>query len=150
MTVQPTILTYTNRKGEVTCQLLHKALVANAGRGPVVGSSGYEEAPTWALEFLGRNDWQHDGGGLPRDLLQGRQPVIAATSLADATEALARIGDALDVWMAERAATDEALERRIRKAADYGREPELPLGDQSDSDYADSVKAAQALKAVQP
>lgn len=129
MTVQPTILTYTNAKGDVTCQLVHKSLIAQAGRGPVVGSTAYEETPDWSVEFLGRLDWQHDGGGLPRELGPGRADAIYAKTLGDATEALARIGAALDVWLADRAATDAALVRRVSQAALYGKDAELPLDD---------------------
>jgi hypothetical protein len=128
VTVQTSILTYTDDEGTPLVQLVHKS-VRLRHQGPVKGSAGYAEAPDWAVEFAAPYDWQRDGGGLPRELGPGRPDEIRAKTVADATEALARIGDALQVWIAERAKNDAALVQRVAAAALYGVDPELPLGD---------------------
>lgn len=123
-TVQPTVLTYEDADGQPLVQLVHKSItVRDAPR----GSQKYQEAPEWSVEFLGRLGFQHNGGDLPRDLRPSRPDGIAATNLADATEALTRIGHALESWLASRAAADTTLVNLVGNAALYGLTPELPL-----------------------
>ena len=129
MTVQTAVLTYENDKGETLVRLVHKSARLPERGGPVKGSTGYEEAPDWVVEFAHPYGWENMGGGLPKELGPGRPDNIMASSVADATEALARIGNALEVWIAERAKADSALVQRVAAAARYGQEPELPLGD---------------------
>jgi hypothetical protein len=66
---------------------------------------------------------------LPRELGPGRAVEIAAVSVADASEALTRIGMALEDWITTRSLADGALVGRVAAAALYGKDPELPLGD---------------------
>ena len=129
MTVQTSILTYTDDQGTPLVQLVHKSVRLRDNK-PPRGSQAYRETPDWAVEFAAPYDWQRDGGGLPRELVHPSAPDnILAKTVADATEALARIGDALQVWIAEKAKNDAALVQRVAAASRYGAEPELPLGD---------------------
>jgi hypothetical protein len=125
MSTTATLLTYEDAKGEPLVQAVHKSVRLRGE--PVKGSQAYAETPTWALEFVGRVGFQGDGGGLPHDLTRGSQD-ISAESLADATEALSRIGNALERWLERRADADRLLLETISQAARYGVDPELPLG----------------------
>lgn len=128
--VQTAVLTYENDKGETLVRLVHKSARLPERGGPVKGSTGYAEAPDWVAEFAHPYGWENNGGGLPRELGPGRPDAIQAVTVADATEALARIGNALEVWITERAKSDSALVQRVSAAARYGVEPELPLGEE--------------------
>lgn len=136
-TVQPTVLTYTNDKGQPLAQLVHKSVRLRHE----TSSQECEAAPTWVVEFSRPYGWENNGGGLPRELGPGRPDSIAAVTVADATEALARIGNALEVWISDREIADAALVRRVGKAALYGLDPELPLGE-DDQAERDAQEAA--------
>lgn len=143
MTVQTSILTYTDDQGTPLVQLVHKSVRLGRHDGPAKGSQAYREAPDWAVEFAAPFDWQRDGGGLPRELVHPSAPDnILAKTVADATEALARIGDALVVWIAERAKNDAALVQRVAAASRYGVDPELPLGDPLGGRHAEERRQA--------
>lgn len=133
MTVQTAVLTYENDKGETLVRLVHKSSrLPERGGTWTKGSTGYEEAPDWVAEFAHPYGWENNGGGLPGELGPGRSDAIQAVTVADATEALARIGAALESWISARQHQDALLVQRVAAAARYGAEPELPLGETAD------------------
>lgn len=125
MSTTVTLLTYEDSQtGEPLVQAVHKSVRLRGE--PVKGSQAYADTPDWALEFVGRVGFQRDGGGLPRELTKGSQD-IAASNVPDATEALTRIGQALEDWVSAREMADASLVRRVASAALFGLNPELPL-----------------------
>lgn len=128
MNVRPALLTYETADGTRLAEAVHKSLQP---KGPE-GSQAYQDQAEWSVRLVGPVGWERDGGGIPPALRKDDLPLGHATDMGDASQALARIGAAVEVWLEARTQNDAALLQRVRAAQVYGKAQELPLdGDPS-------------------
>lgn len=126
-TTRVTTLTYEAQDGTMLAQAVHKSLDHKA-RG--LSPQGYADATEWTIMVTGPFDWQRDGGRLPahlRDYANAGMPLEHAADLVDVTEALARVGHALETFQQEIKDADTALSQRLAAAQAYGKVQELPI-----------------------